>query len=206
MKSIILTLILGFFAFNNFAQNATWRDVPASELNGVASQDLAERMRASMNYAVKYGFGAGFPTFYQAEKNGEIVYGTVLLPKSMVEFKDIPVTELGNVSLDNFQERVRQAMTWASNHGYAAGIPTFNHADYGRGIICGVMLIKMNKVVFKDVRRISLRKFNSDDAADWARVANDYASKNNYLAGFPTFHVANKGFNNEVFGVMLFNK
>ena len=208
MKSIALIIVITctFLMQNSYSQGVVWRDVPSSELGGVASSDLAGRMRASMAYATKYGFGAGVPTFHQAEKNGEIVYGTTLIPKEYADFKDIPATELGNAGLDDFQERVRQAMTWATNHGYGAGVPTFFHADKGRGIVYGVILIKADKVVFNDIKRSWVRSFDYADTADWMRVATDYAAKNTFSWGFPTFHIASKGYGNEVFGEVFLKK
>lgn len=203
MKTVKFSLLLlaSFLTHLAAAQGAIWRDVPASELGGVAITDLMGRVRASMDYANKYGFGAGIPTFHNGEKNGQVVYGTVLLAKSMVEFKDIPVTELGNVSLTDYQERVRQAMTWAANHGYGAGIPTFQHADHGRGMICGVMLVKPEAVKFFDFSWVRY-PFDRADTADWARVAGDLAAKNGYAGGIPTYHVGREN----VFGVVCFKK
>ncbi|MEZ0608526.1 hypothetical protein ACAW74_08425 [Fibrella sp. WM1] len=201
--NLFVAFLLAIAQLTAQAQGAIWRDVPAGELGGVAVTDLMGRVRASMDYANKYGFGAGIPTFYNGEKNGQIVYGTVLLAKSAVEFKDIPVTELGNVSLTDYQERVRQAMTWATNHGYGAGIPTFYHADHGRGMVCGVMLVKPEAIKFVDVSSLrNVRPFDRADTADWARVAGDWAAKNGYVGAMPTYHVGR----DNVFGVVCFKK
>lgn len=208
MKSITLITILAFISLfqSANAQGVVWRDVPASELGGVTSTDLAGRMKASMAYATKYGFGAGVPTFHQAEKNGEIVYGTTLIPKEYVEFRDIPATELGNAGPDDFQERVRQAMTWATNHDYGAGIPTFYQADKGRGNVYGVMLVKADKAIFIDVKRSWVKKFDYTNTAAWARETANFAAKNKYVWGFPTFHISSKGNANEVFGGVFLKK
>lgn len=207
MKTLIGTLfLLIFLTLSTFAQGVFWRDVPSGELRGVSINDLAGRMRASMEYATKYGFGAGVPTFYHTEKNGQIVYGTLLIPKESVEFKDIPATELGNVGPDDFQERVRQAMTWATNHGYAAGIPTFFDANNGRGTVYGVILMKSDKLKFMDVQRSRVRAFKNSDTAEWARVGTDVARQRSYAGAFPSFHVGKRGTTSEVFGVFFFLK
>lgn len=205
LKPVVLLLLLLQTAY---AQESVWRDIPANELGGIAAGDLAGRMRASMAYATKYGFGAGIPTFHVGTnpKTGEILYGTVLIPKNYVEFKDIPRSELGNVDATNFQERVRQAMTWATNHGYAAGIPTFFEADYGRGTVYGVILVKAGRATFFDLQKRYVRKFAYSDTGEWARVATDFARQRGYIGAFPTYHVGNSGTSSEVFGIVCLTK
>jgi len=203
MKTFLFITLLSLFSVSGIAQETVWRDVPANELNGVAVSDLQGRMRESMAYANRYGFGAGVPTFENGEKNGQIVYGTVLFPKRYVEFKDIPQSELGNVDLNNFQERVRQSMTWASNHGYAAGIPTFHHANHRSGMVCGTILFKAGSTEFNDV---SLRSIDSNDAAGWVRTVARYAAKTGRIGAFPTFHQATYNDKGQVYGVVFFKK
>lgn len=203
MKTLIIITLLYIADLSATAQETIWRDVPANELNGVAINDLQGRMRESMAYANRYGFGAGVPTFDNGEKNGQIVYGTILIPKRYVEFKDIPQSELGNVDLNNFQERVRQSMTWAANHGYAAGIPTFHHANHGSGMVCGTMLFKAGSAEFKD---IALSSIDRNDAADWVRTTSRYAGKTGRIGAFPTFYHANYAGKGLVYGVIFFKK
>lgn len=208
MKTLFFTSIFFLVGLVSIAQETTWRDVPANELNGVAINDLQGRMRESMAYATRYGFGAGIPTFENGNQNGQIVYGTVLVPKKYVEFKDIPQSELGNVDLNNFQERVRQSMTWATNHGYSAGIPTFHHADHGRGIVCGTILFKPDAVTFRDIPQSRMELINRDEAgtAGWVRSAVRYASKIGQVGAFPTFHQARYNDKGLVYGVVFFKK
>ncbi len=208
MKKSILLFLLFLLSYYSKAQETTWRDVPANELNGVAINDLQGRMRESMAYATRYGFGAGVPTFENGTQNGQIVYGTVLIPKKYVEFKDIPQSELGNVDLNNFQERVRQSMTWAANHGYAAGIPTFYHADHGRGIVCGTILFKPESVTFRDVQQSRMEMINRNEAgtAGWVRSVVRYAAKIGQVGAFPTFHQATYSDKGLVYGVVFFKK
>ncbi|MDF7818740.1 hypothetical protein P1X15_14085 [Runella sp. MFBS21] len=208
MKTLFFTSIFFLVGLLSMAQETTWRDVPANELNGVAINDLQGRMRESMAYATRYGFGAGVPTFENGNQNGQIVYGTVLVPKKYVEFKDIPQSELGNVDLNNFQERVRQSMTWAANHGYSAGIPTFYHADHGRGVVCGTILFKPDAVTFRDIPQSRMEPINRDEAgtAGWVRSAVRYASKIGQVGAFPTFHQATYNDKGLVYGVVFFKK
>ncbi|MFN8345978.1 MAG: hypothetical protein U0X91_13285 [Spirosomataceae bacterium] len=208
MKKLILLILFPLLSYYSNSQETVWRDVPANELNGVAINDLQGRMRESMAYAARYGFGAGVPTFENGEKNGRIVYGTVLIPAKYVEFKDIPQSELGNVDLNNFQERVRQSMTWATNHGYAAGIPTFYHANHGRGVVCGTILFKPGSVTFRDVKESNMEKINQNDAgtAGWVRSVARYAGQMGWVGAFPTFHQATYSDKGQVYRVVFFKK
>lgn len=208
MKPFFFIAALCLCCFAAIAQETVWRDVPANELNGVAITDLQGRMRESMAYANRYGFGAGVPTFENGEKNGQIVYGTILIPKRYVEFKDIPQSELGNVDLNNFQERVRQSMTWAANHGYVAGIPTFHHANHGGGMVCGTMLFKAGSVTFRDVKQSNLEKINQNEAgtAGWVRSVARYAGQMGWVGAFPTFHQTTYSDKGQVYGVVFFKK
>ncbi|WP_149240157.1 hypothetical protein [Dyadobacter sp. 32] len=209
MKTITHILLIGVACLTSiqiFAQEAVWRDVPANELKGVGITENAERMRQSMDYAAKMGFGAAIPTFFHGEKNGRLVYGTVLIPKTDVEFKDIPLSELGNVNLDDFAERVRQSMAWAANHGHGAGIPTFYHADNGRGVVYGTMLFKADRVSFRDIPEGYLTDLNRKDPASWVRAVVKYNNNRSNAGAFPTFHSADKPGKGLVYGVIFFKK
>lgn len=76
MKTLIIVTLLYLGHLSAIAQEAIWRDVPVNQLNGVAINDLQGRMRESMVYTARYGFGTGIPTFENGKKNGQIVYGT----------------------------------------------------------------------------------------------------------------------------------
>lgn len=76
MKKLILLILFLLLSYYSNSQETVWRDVPVNELNGVAINDLQGRMRESMVYTARYGFGTGIPTFENGKKNGQIVYGT----------------------------------------------------------------------------------------------------------------------------------
>lgn len=130
---------------------AAWKDVPVAELGNPPQNDFAERMRATQVYATRNGFIGGFPTFHHQVYNGVTVNGTVLLPSAAAEWRDVPLTELGNPPLDDIGARMRSANDYAFRNGFLGGFPTFFHANYGRGIVCGIVLIRKSAGEWKDV-------------------------------------------------------
>lgn len=136
------------FLYNLAAQ---WEDVPLSELGNPSLNDFGGRMRATQNYAVRNGFIGGFPTFYHADYGKGIVCGTVLIGPGGAEWRDVPMAELGNPPLDDIRARMTSANDYAFRHGFLGGFPTFYHADYGKGIVCGIILIKKSAGEWRDV-------------------------------------------------------
>jgi hypothetical protein len=142
------------FVGTNVAQ---WRDVPLAELGNPALGDFGARMRAVNVYASQHGYVAAFPNFFHADYGHGIVCGTVLLNGPGVEWRDVPLSELGNPSLDDIGARFRATNAWATQHGYVGGFPNFFHADYGHGIVCGTVLLKLGYAQWHDVTLSVLR-------------------------------------------------
>lgn len=130
---------------------AEWRDVPLAELGNTKLEDFGERMRATNAYATRNGFVGGFPTFLQADYGNGIVYGTVLLKTECAVWRDIPLAELGNPSLDDVGARFRATQDYAKRNGFVGGFPNMFHADYGNGIVCGTVLLKPGFAEWRDV-------------------------------------------------------
>lgn len=142
--------LLGGTIFLKFS-TAKWEDVPLSTLGNPPLDDFAARMRATQNYAVQNGYIGGFPTYHHIDKGQGIVCGTVLINRNGADWRDVPIGELGNPPLDNIKARMTSAYDYAINHGYIGGFPTFHHADYGKGIVCGIILIKKDFGELKNV-------------------------------------------------------
>ena len=68
--------------------------VPSSELGNPSNYE--ERFRAIYDYAIRNGYGGGFPNFHQAEyPNLGLVYGTVFIkPEAIVGPVHVPVSKL----------------------------------------------------------------------------------------------------------------
>lgn len=130
---------------------AQWQDVYLSDLGNPPIDDFAARMRATQNYAVQNGYVGGFPTYHHIDYGKGIVCGTVLLGSAAADWRDVPLSELGNPALDDIGARMRSANDYAARNGYLSGFPTFHHIDYGKGIVCGIILIKRSAGEWRDV-------------------------------------------------------
>jgi astacin (peptidase family M12A) len=133
------------------SSGALWQDVYLSSLGNPSLNDFGARMRATQEYATRNGFVGGFPNFYHADNGKGIVCGTILLTNTAAEWRDVPSRELGNPPLDDIGARMRSANDYAFRNGYLGGFPTFFHADYGKGIVCGIIMIKKEAAEWRDV-------------------------------------------------------
>jgi hypothetical protein len=79
------------------------------------------------------------------------VCGTVLVRPEHAEWRDVPLAELGNPPLSDIGARFRATSAYAVQHGFVGGFPTFFHADYGHGIVCGTILLKATGAEWRDV-------------------------------------------------------
>ncbi len=130
---------------------ADWMDIPLAELGYPLINDFAARMRATTNYAVQNGYIGGYPNGFHANYGKGIVCGTILIKPGSADWRDVPLSELGNPALDDIGARMRSANDYASRNGYLSGFPTFHHANYGKGIVCGIILIKRDAGEWRDV-------------------------------------------------------
>jgi hypothetical protein len=130
---------------------AQWQDVSLADLGNPSIDDFAARMRATQDYAVRNGYVGGFPNFFHKDYGKGIVCGTVLIGHAGADWRDVPIAELGNPALDDIKARMTSANDYAFKNGYLGGFPTFYHADYGKGIVCGIVLIKKEAGIWKDV-------------------------------------------------------
>jgi hypothetical protein len=152
-------------------------------------QTAMEAFRNRTLTAPAMGFVAGFPTFHEQVQGRNHLSGTVFVTHASADWRDVPLVELGNVSLDDFAGRMRASNTWASQHGYIGGFPTFFHADYGSGIVCGTTLIKAAGAEFRDISLLELGSPSLDDFEARFRATQDYALREGFVGGFPTlFH------------------
>jgi hypothetical protein len=137
-------------------------------------------------------FVGGFPNFYEATNGRDHVGGTIFVKRAAAEWRDIPLTELGNVTLDDFGERMRATNTYAARNGFVGGFPTFFHADYGNGIVCGTILLKAGCAEWRDVPLADLGTPSLDDFEARFRATQDYAIRNGFVGGFPNMFHAEK--------------
>jgi hypothetical protein len=130
---------------------AFWQDVPIGLFGNVSLSDFGGRMRAAQLFATAYGFVGAFPNFFHTDFGRGIVCGTIMLPATAAEWRDVPLSEMGNPPLDDIGARFRAANDYAVRNGFLGGYPNMFHADYGKGVVCGVILIKKEAGEWRDV-------------------------------------------------------
>ena len=169
-----------FIAQSPLTTTATTNQTPQE----AAMQEF--RNRAEM--AVQQNFVGAFPNFYTSTEGRNHLAGTVFIKATTAAWRDIPLSELGNVSLTDFEGRIRASNTWAEEHGFIGGFPTFYHADYGNGIVCGTVLIKKDGAEWRNIPLRELGNPAPDNFEAFFRAVQDYASRNDFVGGFPTFN------------------
>ena len=127
-----------------------WRDVRWDDLGQPDLNDFGDRMRKANAYASGRPAGppdgpqfvAAFPTCFEADYGQGLVCGTVLLGPGAAEWRDVPLAELGNPSLDDIILRFQRTQDYATQNGFVGGFPNMFDADYGQGRVCGTVLVK----------------------------------------------------------------
>lgn len=169
-------------------------------------QTAMAAFRNRMEASAALGFLGGFPTFYEFVAGRDHLGGTVFIRPAAGAWHDVPLVQLGNVSLSDFTARIRAANTWASaqlsleggsgidarghvirNHLYAGAFPTFFHADYGRGIVCGMIVLTPEAADRVDIPISQLGNTSATDFEARFRATQDWAQAHGFVGGFPTF-------------------
>lgn len=128
-----------------------WQDVPLSRLGSPPMNDFMARMRATQYYALGNGYVAGFPNYHSADYGAGPVCGTFLLSNKAAEWREVPVSELGNPSLSDIGAMMRAANDYAFRNGYLGGYATFFNSSYGGVMHTTVVLIKKEAGEWRDV-------------------------------------------------------
>jgi hypothetical protein len=93
---------------------------------------------------------AAFPNFFFTAQDR--VGGTILIKHGAAQWRDVPIADLGNPSLEDFGQRFRATQVSATKNGFVGGFPTFEHADNGRGVVCGTILLSSKGAEWRDVK------------------------------------------------------
>src|SRR5262245_6822590 len=117
-------VVYGTYFLN--AAEYDFQDVPVASYGagGADRMNVPAMMRAANDFVVPMpAYGAALPTFHiGADANGP-VYGTILIKKSAVEFRDVKKSDLGGVALSNVGDMFRAVDNYATTQGYAAAFP-----------------------------------------------------------------------------------
>ena len=68
---------------------ADWRDVPLSELKGATLDGPRSWFMATHHYAVQHGWLSGFPNLFHAEKDGQVVCGSIFIKFGAGSLRDV---------------------------------------------------------------------------------------------------------------------
>jgi hypothetical protein len=178
-----------------------------------AQQDAMESFRVrgtavTNDPSLNSVYTGAFPTFNERVSGLAHFGGTVFVKKTAAVWKDIPLAELKNATLDDFPSRMGATNIWASEHGFLGGFPNFFHADYGHGIVCGTILIlksPANDAKWLDIPLAELAgKPALDDISGLFRGVQPYAVAHGFIGGFPTLMHADYG-HGVVCGAVLLN-
>jgi len=129
---------------------ATFRDIWVGELGNVAPDNFKELLKAVNKYATEHGFVGGMPTFSYANPGHGIVCGAFLFSPEDAEWRDVSLADVGG-NLDDVAARFVATQAYATKNGFVGGFPNMFHADYGRGFVCGTVLLKASVAVWKDL-------------------------------------------------------
>jgi hypothetical protein len=174
-----------------------WPDGPP------AMADPGEEFRSLNTKVVQenLGYVAALPTFEgfpnRAPGHGSDVYApAVCFMGGQVEWRDVPISELDHVALDDFGARMRASNAYASRQGYVAAFPNYFHALVNNQIVCGTFLIPHETAEWKDVSLSELKLTEADlnDPVTRFVATHRYAVNHGWLSGFPNmFHATYNG-------------
>jgi hypothetical protein len=154
--------------------------------------EAAETFRQRCQYASDNGSLAAVPTFYEATYGNHVVGGAVLLSQALAEWRDVPLAELGNPDLNDFDLRMRATQDYAVSHGFVGGFPNFFHADYGQGVVCGTILLGAGSAQWRDLPWSEIGNPILEDIGARFRGVYDWALSNGFGGGFPNMYHADK--------------
>jgi hypothetical protein len=130
---------------------AEWRDVPRSTYGVYHIEDVPGLFRGAANYAATQGYPGAFPNCHQQDYGSGVVYGTILMKPGMAEWRDVLRSDLGNPDIGDVAAMMGRAADYATAQGYAAAFPTFHQANYGAGVVYGLVLIPQGNATWRDV-------------------------------------------------------
>jgi hypothetical protein len=130
---------------------AEFREVPRDTYGVYHIEDVPGLFRGAADYAGAHGHPAAFPNCNQQDHGQGVVYGTILLKPGKVEWRDVPRATLGNPDVSDVRAMMTAAANYAWANGYVAAFPTFHQADYGAGVVYGIVLFPVGNADWRDV-------------------------------------------------------
>ena len=182
---------LTFEAFNPALEGAPPPPILFPTTTPTRQMGAMQAFRSRAIAARGLGFVGGFPNFYLEPGPSGLgfVGGTIFLTRAAAEWRNVPLSDLDNVDLNNFEERMRKTNVYANKHGFVGGFPNYFHEDDGSGTVCGTILVKNTAATWEDVYLSDLGNPALDDFEARFKGTQDYAASHGFLGGFPNlFH------------------
>jgi hypothetical protein len=133
-------------------------------------------------------FAGAYPNMHSIQVHPCWRSGCILLWNGPAEWRDIPWDWLGRPPLNDFVARMTATNDYAARNGYTSGFPTFHHADYGAGIVCGTVLLHRDHSVWIDLPFSEIGNPPVEDIGARFRGVNDWAAARGYVSGYPNMH------------------
>jgi hypothetical protein len=156
------------------------------------SEKAMQSFRHRADYAAANGFAGGFPNFHEAQYGPNLVGGTILIHHGKIVWMDVPGFVLDYHPKQNFAERMRACQDYAVANGFIGGYPTYHVGDAAGTLVLGNMFLTNEFAEFREVPLSELGTPVLNDIGARFRSANDYAFRNGFLGGFPTFYDVTK--------------
>lgn len=161
---------------------------PPAEGHPDPTLEVMQEFRNLTMNATRLAFLGGFPTFQQSVQDLDHFGGAVFVKRGHGSWRDLPWVDLGKPALNDFAARMRQTHEYAVHHGLVGGFPTFFHADYGKGIVCGTVLLSADEAEWREVPLKALGLASVDDVAALFRATHNYATQHGFVGGFPNMY------------------
>ncbi len=115
-------------------------ELPRIKAAGLLGHDSRAGLQASVfRWSLARGYAAALVNFHQAEIEHRLAFGCHPFTAAEVDVKDVPVSELDDVT--SCESRLRSVQRYARQNGYAGGFPNYVDATFGTPTI-GVVLLR----------------------------------------------------------------
>jgi hypothetical protein len=195
MKGLLVTAAAIGFPRTMWADQATEGDM----METFRQVGLETTRQVQINHKDYVG---GFPPFCKRRDpmTGKMKGVAIFIGAGFADWKDVELSELGNVSLNDFAGRMRAAHNYATSHNYLAGFPNFFDAPTGpsgQRRVCGTILIKNqpslpgvnpSPVIVRNLSLAELGNVNLNDSLARFKAVQKYAKTHGFAGGYPTMH------------------
>jgi hypothetical protein len=162
----------------------------------VSGKDLAERYyQGEPTEAVRFrfcqeacpasGYLAAFPNFHQTLTDGNHVIGALCFKADQAKLYEVSLDLVE--AFDHLPALFRAIHTNAQKVGMASGYPTFVSRQQQAGWVLQCVFLPLENVEIRNLSVSQLAPAGPGDVPSLFRAIHDYAVKNGFEGGYPTF-------------------